>query len=307
LSGIRKLLFRIKTEKINIPDVINSFLLMTSDRIYHKLKQKDDKFEEDAFIRRWLKDVDGKTYFDFNGALFPDIRDNRNLWKLFLHSVFADTFLIDCYYKDDYGKETVDILDKVMGEGPYGYVDESAGFDVRVKSGDTVIDAGAWIGDFSAYAASKGALVHTFEPVNENYEILKKTAELNHNRIVPVKMGLGDSDFDADISLTIGDYGSGHSIVIKMSERTEKIHITSIDKYVKENGIERVDFIKADIEGAERNMLKGAVSTLKNFAPRLALCTYHLHDDPEVLENLILDANPRYRIVQLRKKLFACV
>jgi hypothetical protein len=69
----------------------------------------------------------------------------------------------------------------------------------------------------------------------------------------------------------------------------------------------KVDFIKADIEGTERDMLKGATSVLKIFAPKLAICTYHLPDDPEVLKNIILKANPNYRIVQLNHKLFAMV
>ncbi|MDR2343196.1 MAG: FkbM family methyltransferase [Spirochaetaceae bacterium] len=306
-SGIRKLLFRIKSEKINTPHVVNSFLLMITDRIYHKLKKQADRFEKELFIKRWLKNVDGRTFFDFNGALFPDIRDDAVNWDLFYDWIFEDTFLINCYHDDDYSKSIVDVLDKLMSEGPYGYVDEGNEFDVRVRSGDVVIDAGAWQGDFSAYAGSKGALVYAFEPVSENYEILKKTAELNSGRIIPVKAGLGDSDFDLDISLNTEGNSGGHSIVVKNSETTEKIQITSIDKYVKENGIEKVDFIKADIEGAERDMLKGAKMTLKNFAPRLAICTYHLHDDPEVLKNLIVEANPKYRVVQLRKKLFACV
>jgi hypothetical protein len=71
--------------------------------------------------------------------------------------------------------------------------------------------------------------------------------------------------------------------------------------------LERVDFIKADIEGAEREMLKGAAHVLKTFAPKLAICTYHLPDDPEVLEQIIKEANPNYKIVHLRHKLFATV
>ncbi|MDR1986982.1 MAG: FkbM family methyltransferase, partial [Treponema sp.] len=85
------------------------------------------------------------------------------------------------------------------------------------------------------------------------------------------------------------------------------IDITSLDAFVEKNKIKKIDFIKADIEGSERDMLHGAVNVLKNFAPKLAICTYHLPDDPEVLSKKILDANPRYKIIHLRKKLFASV
>ena len=75
----------------------------------------------------------------------------------------------------------------------------------------------------------------------------------------------------------------------------------------KENALPRVDSIKADIEGYERYMLMGAQETLRRFAPKLALCTYHLPDDPEVLSELIKQANPDYNIVLKSKKLYASV
>lgn len=69
----------------------------------------------------------------------------------------------------------------------------------------------------------------------------------------------------------------------------------------------RIDFIKADIEGAERNMLMGATKVLKEFSPKLAICTYHLADDAEVLRKIILKTNPKYVINNTSHKLFAYV
>jgi hypothetical protein len=86
-----------------------------------------------------------------------------------------------------------------------------------------------------------------------------------------------------------------------------KIQAFSIDEYVRKNEIERVDFIKADIEGAERYMLKGAKETLQCHQPKLSLCTYHLPDDPKVMREIILDANPNYVIKECRKKMYCYV
>ena len=89
--------------------------------------------------------------------------------------------------------------------------------------------------------------------------------------------------------------------------KTETVNVTTIDQFVSSNNIEKVDFIKADIEGAERNMLLGATNTLKKFAPKISVCTYHLPDDKEVLEKIVKDANPDYHIIHKYKKMYCWV
>ena len=253
--------------------------------------------------KKWFHRIDKESYFDFKGAKLPDFTANREKVETFLKT-FEDVFLIPLHYNDNYDKSIITVLDEYMQEGPYGYIDDK--FDVTVKSGDVVIDAGAWIGDFSAYAASKDAIVYAFEPVMETFIWLQKCAELNDGRIYPVQKGLSDSD--GELQITINETNSGaNSFIITNANHCDKITVTSLDKFVEENKIEKIDFIKADIEGAERNMLWGATKVLQTFAPKLAICTYHLPDDPEVLEKIIKDANPNYTIVHLKKKLFASV
>ncbi|GBR76415.1 methyltransferase FkbM family protein [Candidatus Termititenax persephonae] len=244
----------------------------------------------------------GEKFLDINGAKLPDIR-----WKLCFYG-FEDIFLIACFYKNNYAKENVLKLDQYLNESPYEYQDEN--FAVIVASGDIVIDAGAWIGDFSAYACAKGAKVYAFEPVQENFCWLEKTAGLNKDtagKIYPVKKGLGSVDAQMEISLDEKNSGA-HSLILKdQATLKEMIEVITLDKFVEENNIQQIDFIKADIEGAERELLRGAANVLKKFAPKLAICTYHLPDDPQVLEEIIKNANPRYQVVHLRHKLLAAV
>ena len=255
----------------------------------------------DKYLR---KDNQGKSYFNFDGALLPEV-DGEKLH--FLRAAFNDTYYIPLFHSDNYDKSIIDILDLYMFEGPYGYTDGS--FDVSVKKGDVVIDAGAWIGDFSAYSANKGAEVYAFEPTSTTFALLEQTAELNKpNKIYPVKKGL--SDKTGNISISFCEINSAANSIVKLRNNTgesEQISLTTLDTFVAENNIKKIDFIKADIEGAERDMLRGATNVLKTFAPKLAICTYHLPDDPRVLEDIILEANPKYKVVHLRYKLFACV
>ena len=54
-------------------------------------------------------------------------------------------------------------------------------------------------------------------------------------------------------------------------------------------------------------MLMGAKQVLKEFAPKIAICKYHLPDDPQILRELILDGNPNYVIEERWKKIYAYV
>ncbi len=205
-----------------------------------------------------------------------------------------------------------DLFDSFGNEGLYGLVNDKV--NVTVEPGDVVIDAGSWLGDFAAYASARcknlGGVkaVYAFEPTPDTFEYLKKTALLNEN-IIPVNKGLSDENTFRNIHISVENTGA-NSMREKDTEensRTESVETVTLDSFVRENKLERVDFIKADIEGFERHMLQGAQETLRKFAPKLALCTYHLPDDPQVLENLIKQANPNYNVVQKRKKLYASV
>jgi FkbM family methyltransferase len=148
--------------------------------------------------------------------------------------------------------------------------------------------------------------VFAFEPSPKIFKALEETIKLNgaKNNVSLIKAGLSSNKgFDY---LNIKHHWGGSSIVSdEHSIGIEKIQVTTVDDYVLENGIEKVNFIKADIEGAERLLLQGATQTLKNHKPKLAICIYHLPDDREFLTKLILDANPDYIIKYSSYKLFA--
>jgi hypothetical protein len=52
-----------------------------------------------------------------------------------------------------------------------------------------------------------------------------------------------------------------------------------LDDLIGGPGLQRVDFIKMDIEGAELEALRGAESVLKQFKPKLAISVYHNFKD----------------------------
>jgi len=251
---------------------------------------------------RWIcVDDEGLTYIKIGDVKISALATHMD--KYCFACLLQDVFFSYLYCDDSYKKDIFLRLDKFLPEGLYGYQDET--IDVTVKPNDIVIDAGAWAGDFSAYCVHKNARPYAFEPSNHSFGLLEKTVELNENKIVPVKMGLG-SEYST-LHLSLGSSG-GNSVIgdiATVEENSEVITITTLDKFVEEANIEKVDFLKADIEGYEREFLKGAKSTIQKFLPKIAICTYHLPDDPEVLEALIKECNPNYHIVHSRHKLFA--
>lgn len=74
-----------------------------------------------------------------------------------------------------------------------------------------------------------------------------------------------------------------------------------LDTIVEMLGLERVDFIKMDIEGAEVDALLGAEETIKRFKPKLAICTYHRPTDPIEIRKILLNYNPNYRFKELKR------
>lgn len=290
-------------------DTPYEFFLAIVNSALRGLTGKEFRLSENHSEQRRFKDFYQNDHYQIGAIKFP-LMDKINEGTL-KYGVYLDTFGSYIYFNDKYDERTVDACISLSPEGPYGLVNDKV--NVTVEPGDIVIDAGTWIGDFAAYSAMKGATAYAFEPTQTTYNILLQTIELNKDlpgKIIPVNKGL--SDKNAQLEILINELGSSGNTFLSERKnenytKSQQIEVVRLDDFVKQNNLPRVDFIKADIEGSERDMLAGAQETLKTFAPKLALCTYHLKDDPEVLEALIKQANPAYNVVQKSKKLYASV
>ena len=195
----------------------------------------------------------------------------------------------------------------------YDRIDEGAYEDgnVNINEGDIVFDCGANVGVFSAVCANKKAKVFAFEPDTNVYNYLKAQSDLYPEYIYPVKKAVSNACCVTDMYIDKTGNHMTESTLVKPMDldfmEKESIESITLDSFVEEEKLMHVDFIKADIEGYEREMLLGAKNVLARFAPKLAVCTYHKKDDKEVLSQIILDANPKYKIKYKWKKLYAYV
>ena len=192
-----------------------------------------------------------------------------------------------------------------FNEGPYEYIGKYV--VVRLKSGDTVLDLGANFGLFSTYAASLGCNVYAFEPLTKAIiEYLEEERKIYSN--INIVNRAISSSANKDVILNIDENNFGGSYIGDVEDNDKKgilVETETIDNFVSSNGLNQVDFLKADIEGQECEMLEGAKETLKFYHPKLAICKYHKLNDEKNIKKLILSANPNYVIESNWKKIYA--
>lgn len=225
--------------------------------------------------------------------------------KMILHLVgmYIDIMIKDKYYDTPViAEEHKKILFHYYQEGPYE--DEST----QIKEGDIVIDAGANMGIFSLLAAQKGAMVYSFEPQPYFFSTLCRNIALNHlkDKIKPFRCAISDCNGEFTMSIDKENLLSA-SIVIKRGKDSCNVRGISIDQWVADCNIPRIDFIKVDIEGAERLLLNGARKSIIKWKPRLAISSYHCIDDPLVIKEIIRSLNCGYKIIETKKIIFATI
>lgn len=128
-----------------------------------------------------------------------------------------------------------------------------------------VFDVGANVGDWSVHAAVAfpEATIHAFEPVPDTYSALARSATSLSGRIVANPFGLADKD--GAIPLTVMADDSTLSSIVALHEgqgRQVDCAMRAGDAYMAEHGIDRIDLLKIDVEGAEHLVLQGFARAL---------------------------------------------
>ena len=210
-----------------------------------------------------------------------------------------------------WGRDFKYFREKFIDSGAYFFEGPYETDLVKIKPGDYVIDAGANLGLFTVLASNKvgsDGLIYSFEPIKKTRKLLEKNIKINNLEnvlIEPFALGQKNESILFNVPNDLGGSSSVFSSSDLSSDKTEAAEMRTIDYLVSNGIISRFDFIKADIEGAERDLLAGARIAIQKFKPRLSLCTYHLEDDKSVLSKLLLEIEPGYEIYYSPTKMMA--
>jgi len=146
----------------------------------------------------------------------------------------------------------------------------------NLKPGAVFLDIGAHHGVYSVVAAKKlGAdgVVAAFEPSVREYRRLRMHLRLNRLGSVRAEpLALGSAACTQKFfQITNGDNTRGGFRPPASEDRVSEISVETVrlDDYVSQFPLARVDFVKLDVEGGEREVLRGASSVLTKFRPIL--------------------------------------
>jgi FkbM family methyltransferase len=221
----------------------------------------------------------------------------------------------DTYLSDHRSIETFNALLTSMLTGRLdpcrAVMEKDMYFSLPEFSGDfneIFVDAGAFVGDtverFIWENLGTFRHIYAFEPGNKQFAALeRRVARLAEEwafdsaSVSLVKAGLAEAEGEMDCTY-VDDFPIRHGLVsrVKGNARPSDPALTSrictLDGYL---GDRPVTFIKADVEGMEMSLLKGAVRAIQRNKPKMALCVYHYPSDLFSIPEFIRAIVPDYR------------
>ena len=184
-----------------------------------------------------------------------------------------------------------------------------------VQPGAVVLDIGANIGAHTlplARLVGPNGKVYAFEPTQYAFGKLKKNLALNPelvNRVVAEQIRLTKSGADdpGEIysSWKVVGQESRHQKHLGIPKSTEGARPATLDEYFENAGIQKLDFIKLDVDGFEVDVIKGGISTLRHFRPPicLELSPYVLEERGTSVEELLSELRESgYQLIDLKSR-----
>jgi FkbM family methyltransferase len=152
-----------------------------------------------------------------------------------------------------------------------------------IRSDDVCFDIGGNVGYMAMLFAAKATQgqVHVFEPIDLNAALITANAVLNGlSNVIVNNVAVGASNGTVQFSVSSDTaYSSMHPTGRRKEARSIEVPVISLDEYLADRGIDRVDVMKVDVEGAENLVLDGARKLLGNPRTRPRVILVELFDN----------------------------
>jgi FkbM family methyltransferase len=191
----------------------------------------------EPIIKRWIKQSELMVYVHDprRGLLRPVLEGQRLKWTL------KENLSVDATH-------WLDVIEPLLTKQ------------------DIVFDVGTNIGTIANWLANRTKHVHGFEPHPENIEMTRDQVKLRKTKNITLSQ-LALSKKPGTLQLHVKSFHGHHSLGDTAASPTvEKIdvEVETVDRYCSTHGIDRIDFLKIDVEGFEDDVLEGATSMLKD-------------------------------------------
>lgn len=147
---------------------------------------------------------------------------------------------------------------------------------LRIVKSDTLVsvDIGANIGMTSLALASisPAGTVYSFEPSPPTYKLLQRNIHSNNaNNCMTLNIACGSSNGTVEFHDNPNSASASHLSLAgtTLIDGNCQVEVIRLDDFITQHAVERVDFIKIDVEGLELDVVNGARETLSKFKPSL--------------------------------------
>ena len=151
---------------------------------------------------------------------------------------------------------------------------------VAALGAGTFLDGGAYIGHYAFVLASLGCEVVAVEPILETFLALRTTAERYQPKVKAVNAALWFEDGETIVNQRVWQAAQSSCFNDGYLSLPKRVRAVTIDSLAEQLGV-TFDYVKLDVEGAERYALRGAKRTL------------------EMVKVLMLEFNPEYHVGEL--------
>jgi len=203
--------------------------------------------------------------------------------------IYADK-LDDTYYKIDFSNKsfyfyTFDncIISNTIKNNEIWEPHMHSIFDAFIDNNSIVMECGCHIGAHTIKMASLCDTLYGFESMPDSYELLNKNIKLNdiHNTKI-YKKGVADkagiTKYEWIDPGNIGGSGLSNNPMgkppwLKRTEKNIEVELMTIDSLE----LDKLDFMKIDVEGYEVLVIEGAMNTIKKCKPIIVMEVWSDH------------------------------